>query len=101
MACSPAMRITRFTTIARTGRLTNRSVNFILAVLRLGRRLVLGLSLVVDEHCRAIAQLEHSGAHDFFTWLEAREDRNLVASRGAELHELLVHSPIWIPAGVF
>ena len=28
-ACKPAMRITRFTTIARTGRLTKRSVSFI------------------------------------------------------------------------
>jgi hypothetical protein len=29
MDCSPAMRITRLTTIASTGRLTKRSVNFI------------------------------------------------------------------------
>ena len=29
MACSPAIRITRLTTTARTGRLTKRSVNFI------------------------------------------------------------------------
>src|SRR5436309_12091117 len=28
IACNPAIRITRLTTIARTGRLTNRSVNF-------------------------------------------------------------------------
>ena len=28
IACSPAIRMTRFTTTAKTGRLTNRSVNF-------------------------------------------------------------------------
>src|SRR5262245_5316906 len=33
--CRPAMRITRLTTIASTGRRTKRSVTFILAVLRL------------------------------------------------------------------
>src|ERR1700751_2408488 len=31
IACSPAMRMTRFTTIASTGRLTNKSVIFISA----------------------------------------------------------------------
>src|SRR2546428_673476 len=30
IACKPAIRITRLTTIARTGRLTNKSVNFML-----------------------------------------------------------------------
>ena len=28
IACNPAIRMTRFTTIASTGRLTNKSVNF-------------------------------------------------------------------------
>src|SRR5215472_5248466 len=31
IACSPAIRMTRFTTIANTGRLTNKSVNFMSA----------------------------------------------------------------------
>ena len=43
--CSPAMRIIRFTTIARTGRLTNRSVIFI-GLLRLQ------LDLMCQEHRR-------------------------------------------------
>src|SRR6266404_2628529 len=48
IACRPAIRITRLTTIARTGRLMNRSVNFILAVLWLGFWIVGWLDLVVD-----------------------------------------------------
>src|SRR6185295_15870686 len=62
--CSPAIRITRLTTIASTGRRTNRSVNFISAVLRLRGRIVRGLHRVVDEHGGAAPQLEHAGRHD-------------------------------------
>src|SRR5438876_10188896 len=85
MACSPAIRMTRLTTIARTGRLTKRSVNFIWspfplssrakrgispsfarcasAVLRLRGRVVGRLNLVVHDDGRAVAELEDPGGH--------------------------------------
>src|SRR5215813_8899375 len=72
MDCSPAMRITRLTTIERTGRLTNKSVKRISTVLRLRSRFVFRLNLVVDENRRTIAQLEDTGGHDFFLCLDPR-----------------------------
>src|ERR671915_25353 len=66
--CSPARRITRLTTIARTGRLTKRSVNRIgcsSVVFRAGRRIVAGLHRVVDEDRDPVPQLEHAGGHHF------------------------------------
>src|SRR5262245_62546297 len=51
---SPAIRMTRFTTTARTGRLTKRSVNFISTVLRLGRGIVGGANFVVHEYRGAV-----------------------------------------------
>src|SRR5262249_20081424 len=74
IACNPAMRMTRLTTIAATGRLMNRSVNFISAVLRLGVGVVGRLSLVVDHDCGPVAQLEDAGGHDFLPRLEPAED---------------------------
>src|SRR5215510_1294579 len=65
--CSPAMRITRLTTIARTGRLTKRSVRRILTVLRLWRGLVCRLNLVVDENGCTVAKLEDTGTDHFFS----------------------------------
>src|SRR5215467_7191087 len=56
--CKPAIRIARLTQIASTGRLTNRSVSFILVVLRLGSRAVGRLHFVVDLDCSAVTQLE-------------------------------------------
>src|SRR5712692_903900 len=72
--CRPAIRITRLTTIERTGRLTNRSVNFIrypLIVFGLGSRIVFRLDLVVDRHRRAVAQLEGAGGYNFITCIDA------------------------------
>src|SRR5215475_11228153 len=58
MDCNPAIRITRLTTIARTGRLMNRSVKRMLTVLRFRSQAVGWLNLVVHEHCGAVAQFE-------------------------------------------
>src|SRR6187431_345361 len=58
--CRPAIRMTRLTTIARTGRRTNRSVNFMLTVLGIRRGVVFGHDLVIDLHRHAVSQLEHS-----------------------------------------
>src|SRR5437870_451388 len=75
--CRPAMRMTRLTTIARTGRFTNRSVSFILTVLWLGSALVGRLDFVVYENRRTVAKLEHTGADDLFASLKARENCDL------------------------
>src|SRR5262245_8681844 len=100
MDCSPAMRMTRLTTMASTGRLTNRSVIFMTGspprgrdsvVLRPRRRVVGGLHLVVHAHGRAVAQLEHPGRHHLGARGEAREHGHLVAARAAQLHHLLAH----------
>src|SRR6266850_6015717 len=69
--CRPAMKMTRLTTIARTGRLTKRSVSRILAILRLRSRLVGRLNLIVDENGRAVPKLEDTGADDLFAWIQA------------------------------
>src|SRR5262245_34137476 len=94
MDCRPAMRITRLTTIARTGRLTNRSVIRILTVLRLRGRLVGRLNLVVDQNGSAVAKLKYAGSDDLFLWLDPRKNRDLIAPRRPELHKLLAHSAV-------
>src|SRR5947207_8137 len=97
-ACSPAMRITRLTTMARTGRRMKRSVNFmmvarcLLTVFRFRRRQVSRLHRVVDRHGCAGAQLEHARGHHFLARLDAGHHGDLVAARAAELHELLAHA---------
>src|SRR2546426_6017580 len=92
--CRPAMRMTRLTTIARTGRFTNRSVSLILTVLWLGSALVGRLNFVVYENRRTVAKLEHTGADDLFASLKARENCDLIATRRPELDELLAHAAI-------
>src|SRR5215471_1640803 len=83
----PAIRMTRLTTSASTGRRMNRSVHFISAVLRLRRRIAAGLGLIVHEHRRSVAQLEHARGDDLLAGLHAREDRDQIAARIADLHE--------------
>src|SRR5215469_8487328 len=70
IACRPAIRITRLTTIARTGRLTNRSVMRISVVLWFWRGFVGGLNLVVDENGHAVPKFEDAGSDDLFIRLE-------------------------------
>src|SRR5437016_10292747 len=86
--------MTRLTTMASTGRLIKRSVNFILAILGLGSWIVPGFNLVVDSNRRAVAQLEHPGAHHFIPRIHARDHRHLVTARAFNFHELLAHSAI-------
>src|SRR5262245_60648480 len=88
------MRITRLTTIARTGRLTNRSVSRILTILRLRSRFVGWLNLVVDQNGRAVAELENSGGDDLLVWFDTGENRDLIATRCAEFDKLLAHAAI-------
>src|SRR5215510_8810633 len=70
MDCKPAIRITRLTTMARTGRLTNKSVKRILTFLWFRCRLVSRLDLVVDLNCCAVAKFENAGGHYFFLRLD-------------------------------
>src|SRR5436309_8427984 len=122
IACKPAIRMTRLTTMARTGRLTKRSVNLTFdpppypsprrgrgtlfrerlrasVVLRLGGRIVGGLDLVVDADGGAVAELEGAGRHDFLTGLESRDHRDLIAPGAAQLDELLPHAAIALAVG--
>src|SRR5688572_4899641 len=120
--CSPAMRMTRLTTIARTGRLTNKSVMRMClflsdspkglchlianclrwhralalssVVFRFRRRVVARLDLVVHEDGAAIAQLEHARRHDLIAWLPSGYHADLVTARSFELHKLVAHSAI-------
>src|SRR5574341_738385 len=101
MDWSPAMRITRFTTTARTGRLTKTSVNFMAAsvVFRTGRRVVGGLHVVVHAHGGRVAQLEDARADHLLPGLDAGEDGHLVAAGAAQLHHLLAHAPVALAPG--
>src|SRR6201995_337976 len=87
--CRPPIRIKRVTTIARTGRRMKRSVNFTLAVLRLWVRAVCRLDAVVDDDCGTWAELERAGGDDLVARFHAADDRDLIAARAAQLHELL------------
>src|SRR5688500_4219736 len=102
--CSPAIRMTRLTTMARTGRLMNRSVNRIACssvVFRPWRRVVPGLDGVVHEDCGAVPQLEHAGCHHLVAGLDARQHGQLVAARRPRLHELLPHAAIRLAVFAF
>ena len=121
MACRPAIRMTRLTTIARTGRLTKRSVNFMMssegadaafssrdsheAVLYLSSR-ALGLAVVGGFHRvvhlngGSVAQPEHSGTHNFVSGVNSGGDGHLIASRALDFDHLLAHAAISVPLRV-
>src|SRR5579871_2754969 len=118
IACRPAIKMTRLTTIARTGRLTYKSVNFIntppralpvsyriersdLAVLRLGAGIVLRFYCVVHQYGGAIAQSEGAGTHHLVPGIETRNNAHLVTARTLNLHDLLPHPAIRIPFRIF
>src|SRR5439155_6020627 len=90
-AWSPAMMITRFTTIASTGRRTKMSVNFTSASevvdVRLQRRR--RFDCVVDHHARAVAQLERAGGDQLLAGLDSVGDGDKIAARATHAHELL------------
>src|SRR5712672_2338921 len=98
MDCNPAIRITRFTTTASTGRRMNRSVNFILTILRFRSGIVAGLNVVFHGDGGAAAQLEDARGHHFFAGLEPVEDGDLVAAHVADVHELLAHAAVGVAA---
>src|ERR1035441_663349 len=89
IAWTPAIRITRFTTRASTGRRMNRSVkDFMgapggLTVGRAGRQVALRSQVVVLDHGHAIAELEDARTDNTLPGLEARLDAHKVAARAA------------------
>src|SRR5436190_6424536 len=93
IACRPAIRITRLTTIARTGRLMKRSVIFI-SCPRFGLRIVRRLYFVVDFDGSAVTQLKHSRAYHFIARIKSRYDGYLVTARTSHFHELLSYSQV-------
>src|SRR5450432_2341035 len=91
IAWKPAMTITRLTTIARTGRRTKMSVNFMIAlpIVRVRRELRVDLDLVVHGDGRPVSKLEGARADDVLPGRDAVDDRHEVAPGGADAHELL------------
>src|SRR5437867_5709051 len=91
----PSTKIVRLTTVERTGRSMKMSVNFLICaprslVLGLRSRIVRRLDRVVDDHGHPCAQLDLSGSDHRVAFLDAREDRDLVAPRAARRDELLL-----------
>src|ERR1700736_4758643 len=84
IACKPAMRITKLTTSARTGRLMKRSVNDFMSILAgvdlasrvRWRRIHLrfGREIVVNCHGHAVAQFENASAHHRFASFQSVRD---------------------------
>src|SRR5205085_12205932 len=82
-------RIIRLTTVASTGFLTKRSVNFIrppLLLVGLWIWLVRMRDGVFDGDRNAILELRLSGAHDHITSLQSRQNGDLIAAGGARGH---------------
>src|SRR5947199_10437068 len=93
IACNPAMRMTKLTTIASTGRLMNRSVKDFIALFIAASRidwrwiyLRFGCEIVVDRHLHAVAQLENAGAHNQVIRFYAVGDCHHLAPRFAQPH---------------
>src|SRR5258706_8515691 len=84
--CNPAIRMTRLTTIARTGRRMKRSVIFMSTtsvVLRPWGRVVGRLNLVVDLHRDTVPQLEYAGGHHLVAGMHAVQHGHLIPARAA------------------
>src|SRR5215472_10473936 len=92
IACSPAMRMTRFTTIASTGLLTKMSVNLIARlspIRRVRRELGSRLDLVVHDDGHSVSQLERAARDHLLPRRDALGDRDEVAAQPPDADELL------------
>src|SRR5580692_7330057 len=117
----PAIRMRRLTTIARTGRLTNKSVNFmrvphsalvtllaftpllvelkvsltvVLTLFGVRFRTIRRLHGVVNLNGCGVAEPEDSGADDFVARIHPGRDRDLIAAAALDLDDLLAHPAI-------
>src|SRR6266498_1067060 len=102
IAWTPAMTITRLTTIAMTGRRMNRSVSFMVGsgslVAGVRGELRLRREGVVHLDGGAVPQLEGAAAHDRLTRLQSVHHRDEVTSAFAGADELLVGDGGRLPA---
>src|SRR6266550_2226014 len=94
IACKPAMRITKLTTRASTGRRIKRSVKDFMPLfpLRIYRRRIylrLGREIVVDRYRHAVAQFENAGTDDRLASFQSRRHRHKIAARLPDAHKLL------------
>src|ERR1041385_5161662 len=104
IARRPSTRIIRLTTLARTGRRMNRSVNLVTApslVARLGIGIVGRRHGVVDRQERALPQLDLTGSDDRRALLDPGENGDLVAARCAGGNEDLPRDELGPTLGVF
>src|SRR5437762_5107774 len=87
IACKPAMRTTKLTTSASTGRLMKRSVKDFMLLRRFLRihriRIYLRFrrKIVVDRHRHSVSQFENSCAHNCVASLQPLGDRDEIAAR--------------------
>src|SRR5437016_2084810 len=101
IACKPAMRMTKLTTIASTGRLMKRSVNDFMSLLAgvdLASRIYwrrihlwIGREIVVNRHRHSVAQFEDARAHDGFIRFQSIDNRHEIAARFAHPNKLLTN----------
>src|SRR5215212_8669904 len=91
IACKPAIKMTRLTTSARTGRRMKRSVKVFTGgestVGRFRRELGFRRELVIDDDVHAVAQLEDPRAHDQLVHFHAVRDCDKVAARFASANK--------------
>src|SRR5512142_918061 len=108
IACTPAITISRLTTMAMTGRRMKRSVKdmalpscvFRSALRRPRREGGLRRQRVVDDHGHPVAELEGAGAHHRLARLEPLGHGDEVAAPLAQPHELLLDGELLLPGGV-
>src|SRR3979411_1257444 len=94
IACKPAMRMTKLTTIASTGRLMKRSVKDVMPILgsRIHRRRInlrFRRESIVDRYRHSVAQFENSRAYDGFIGFQSIGNRHEIAARFAHSNKLL------------
>src|SRR5258707_9334110 len=100
IACNPAMRMTKLTTIASTGRLMKRSVNDViykfgirasdfLSIWRFRIQFWFGCKIVVHGHSHSVAQLKESGAHKGLACFQSLRNRDEIATCFTDPRKLL------------
>src|SRR5882762_6990477 len=94
IACNPAMRMTKLTTIASTGRLMKRSVKDFMSIFasRIYRRRIylrFWREIIIDRYRHSIPQFENSRAHDGLIRFQSVDNRHEIAARFAHSNKLL------------
>src|SRR6266436_2504901 len=94
IACKPAIRITKLTTSASTGRLMKRSVKDFMSLRSLRINWVriylrVRCQIVVDRHRHSVSQFENPRTHDGFAGLQSLRNRDEIAAPFTDAHKLL------------